>query len=238
MFSFDVITNIQCVCGENGVSGRLQVDTSTHRQMYDTVVLPQSNETSLSARIRQCFATELAEGYRCPDCKMLSTLQHRTTLRRTICLLPEYLMVSLASPALRSRRHHVQRPSGLCKFVHLDLSGIASGGGPARSQYTLCAAILFRDQHYWTYLHGPTVICINDSRSRPATQNDLLEVAQCARILLYRQDSSSRTAGGTNAPQPSAHGATRREEELEGGTRALAPPPEEDRRTAGAPGGS
>ena len=80
MFSFEVITNIQCVCGENGVSGRPRVDTSTHRQVYDTVVLPQSNETSLSARIRQCFATELAEGYRCPACKMLSTLQHRTTL--------------------------------------------------------------------------------------------------------------------------------------------------------------
>ncbi len=150
IFSFEVITNIQCVCGEMGSA----IDRESAHQpsakcttLWSCLrVMRRCSHETLSARIRQCFATELAEGYRRLDCKRQSTLHRRTTLRRSICLLPEYLMVSIAKPASRTRRLHEQRRSGLRDFVHLDLSGIASGVGPARSQYTLCAAILLRDQ--------------------------------------------------------------------------------------------
>ena len=238
MLAFEVITNIQCVCGEAGGSGRSRVSTSTQRQMYDTIVLPQSEEPSLSARICQFFATELVMGYRCPECKTRSTLHHPTTLQRTICLLPEYLMVSIAKPVSTASRTRGQRQSELCDFVHLDLSGIAHGEGP-RSHYTLCADILFREQHYWTYLHDPTAICVNDSCSRPATEQDLSEVARCARILFFGRDSFSRATMGTHASLLSARGATRREEEMEGSTGAADPPHEETGDgPAGAPGRS
>jgi hypothetical protein len=80
-------------------------------------------------------------------------------------LLPPSATEAIIMIVAYIHQHHVQ----VRDFHHPDLSGIASMGGPAQSRYTLCAAILYGEQHYWTHLpvgtnNRPGLVCMTKRR--------------------------------------------------------------------------
>ncbi len=65
----------------------------------------------------------------------------------------------------------------LLEYDTLDLSPVTQNG---QAYYTLCAAIMYCEHHYWVwvYLHGRDPILVDDDVSRLATPEDKTMVAQ------------------------------------------------------------
>ncbi len=69
-----------------------------------------------------------------------------------------------------------------------------------QAQYTLRSAIIYSERHHWAYLHDQTPIFVSDDISRAATPDDIQMVAQCARILIYEQNSQPASRSIPNGP--------------------------------------
>lgn len=165
------------------------------------IMIPVNSDDPLSHHILKLLDPAMVCDYHCEQCDWQSTEECPAITQRVLLSLPRFLRVNITSPPTSEgipEDFHQHGP--LQEFERLNLSQLTPQFQPTQGQYVLRAAIMYSQEHHWTYLHGQSPIYVSDDVSRIATPEDMQEVALCARILIYEQNVRSEECAPTPIP--------------------------------------
>ena len=157
-------TTFPCVC---------QAEWKRERRVSkQEIMISVDSEAPLVHHVFAAFNPEAVADYGCDQCQSPATRQ------RLLTSPPRFLRINIVAPMTSAALPLDYHQHGqLLEYDTLDLSPVTQNG---QAHYTLCAAIMYCEHHYWVYLHGRDPILVDDDVSRLATPEDKAMVALCA----------------------------------------------------------